>query len=307
MAESTARNVSKTQAASEGDEGDKEDILAEDRTDEWFAPVPLEKEPAKIDTGVAHIARVYNYWLGGADNYAADREGAEEVIAAFPNIRVSVRAQRAFLGRVVHYLAAEAGIRQFLDIGTGLPSANNTHEVAQRVAPECRIVYVDNDPIVLAHARALLGGTTQGATAYVDADLRNTGEILKAAAGVLDFAAPMAVMLVGILHCIADRDDPYGIVAELLAAVPSGSYLVIAHPAKDINTSQMTDATARLNRLMAEEVTMRTHGEVCAFFEGLDMVEPGVVQLHRWRIGTDEQVPDASVDLPNYGGVGRKP
>ena len=279
----------------------------EDGTDEWFAPVPLGKEPAKIDTGVAHIARVYNYWLGGADNYAVDREGAEEVIAAFPNIRVSVRAQRAFLGRAVHYLAAEAGITQFLDIGTGLPSANNTHEVAQRVAPQSRIVYVDNDPIVLAHARALLGGTPEGATAYVDADLRDTSEILEAAAGVLDFGSPIAVMLVGILHCIPDRDDPYGLVGQLLAAVPSGSHLVIAHPAKDINTGQVADATARLNRLMAEEVTMRTHSEVCAFFDGLDLVEPGVVQLHRWRIGAAEQDPEASVDLPNYGGVGRKP
>src|SRR6266566_7223894 len=288
MAESTAGNIHLTQAAGSGDN------VAEDRTDEWFAPVPLGKKPAKIDTGVAHIARVYNYWLGGADNYAADREGAEEVIAAFPNIRVSVRAQRAFLGRAVHFLAAEAGIRQFLDIGTGLPSANNTHEVAQRVEPKCRIVYVDNDPIVLAHARALLGGTPEGATAYVDADLRNTGEILEAAADVLDFAAPVAVMLVGILHCIPDRAHPYGIVAELLAAVAPGSYLVIAHPAKDINTSEVTDAAARLNRLMAEEVTMRTHSEVCAFFEGLEMVEPGVVQLHRWRIGTDEQVPGVS-------------
>jgi hypothetical protein len=280
--------------------------VAEDRKDEWFAPVPLGRAPAKIDTGVAHIARVYNYWLGGADNYAADREAAEEVIAAFPNIRVSVRAQRAFLGRAVRYLAAEAGIRQFLDIGTGLPSANNTHEVAQRVAPQARIVYVDNDPIVLAHARALLGGSPEGATAYVDADLRDTGEVLKAAANVLDFATPVAVMLVGILHCIPDHDDPYGIVAQLLAAVPAGSYLVVAHPAKDINTDQVTDATARLNRLMAEEVTMRTHAEVCAFFAGLDMVEPGVVQLHRWRIGTDEHVPGVSVELPNYGGVGRK-
>ncbi len=278
-----------------------------DRADEWFAPVPLEKELAKIDTGVAHIARVYNYWLGGADNYAADRKGAEEVIAAFPGIRVSVRAQRAFLGRAVHYLAAEAGIRQFLDIGTGLPSANNTHEVAQRAAPESRVVYVDNDPIVLAHARALLSGTPEGATAYVDADLRNTGEILKAAAGVLDLTAPIAVMLVGILHCIPDRDDPYGLVAQLLAAAAPGSYLVITHPAKDINTGQVTDATARLNRLMAEEVTMRTYGEVSAFFDGLEMVEPGVVQLHRWRIGTGEQVPGASAELANYGGMGRKP
>src|SRR6516164_3307420 len=161
-------------------------------------------EPDTFDTSVAHIARVYNFWLGGWDNYAADREAAEEVIAAYPTIRASVRAQRAFLGRAVHYLVAEAGIRQFLDIGTGLPAAGNTHEVAQRAAPESRVVYVDNDPIVLAHARTLLASDPQGATAYIDADLRDTGEILAAASCVLDFGRPVAVLLLGVLHCIPD-------------------------------------------------------------------------------------------------------
>jgi hypothetical protein len=178
--------------------------VADDQTgDYWFAAIAAAKEPVEINTGIAHIARVYDYWLGGKDNYAADREAAEEVIAAFPGIGVSVRAQRAFLGRAVHHLAAEAGIRQFLDIGTGLPSANNTHEVAQLAAPDSRVVYVDNDPIVLAHARALLASGLQGANAYIDADLRDTGRIFQEAAATLDFSKPVAVMLVGILHCIA--------------------------------------------------------------------------------------------------------
>ena len=261
--------------------------------------------PDAFDTSVAHIARVYNYWLGGKDNYAADREAAEQVIAAYPPIYTSVRAQRAFLGRAVHYLVAEAGIRQFLDIGTGLPSADNTHEVAQREAPESRIVYVDKDPIVLAHARALLTSSAQGATEYVDADLRDTGEILKQAAGILDSGKPVAVMLLGVLHCIPDADDPAAIVAQLVAAVPSGSYLVIAHPARDIHTSQITTAADRANPMMAEPVTLRTHDEVSRFFPGLDLVEPGLVQLHRWRPGPEGPVPGH--DIANYGAVARKP
>ncbi len=280
--------------------------VADYQTDDyWFSAIPAGKKPVEINTGMAHIARVYDYWLGGKDNYAADREGAEQVIAAFPGIGVSVRAQRAFLGRAVHYLAAEAGIRQFLDIGTGLPSANNTHEVAQQAAPECRVVYVDNDPIVLAHARALLASGQQGASAYIDADLRDTGRIFQEAAGTLDFGKPVAVMLMGILHCIPEDNDPHGIVARVLGAMPSGSYLVVAHPVDDVNTGQMTDAAARLNRLMAQQVTLRARAEVYRFFEGLDMVEPGLVQVHRWRIGTGEKVPTG--DLPNYGGIGRKP
>ena len=260
--------------------------------------------PDAFDTSVAHIARVYNYWRGGKDNYAADREAAEQVIAAYPPIYTSVRAQRAFLGRAVHYLVAEAGIRQFLDIGTGLPSADNTHEVAQREAPESRIVYVDKDPIVLAHARALLTSSAQGATEYVDADLRDTGEILKQAAGILDSGKPVAVMLLGVLHCIPDADDPAGIVGTLIDVMPPGSYLVIAHPASDIHASQVSTATNRINPLMADPVTLRTHEQFSRFFGGLDLVEPGLVQLHRWRPGPEGPVPDG--DIANYGGIGLK-
>jgi S-adenosyl methyltransferase len=278
-------------------------LVADDQAARWFLPAPEEEQPqANVDTGVAHIARVYNYWLGGKDNFAADREAAEVVITSYPTVLASVRAQREFLGRAVSYLAGEAGIRQFLDIGTGLPSANNTHEVAQRAAPRSRIVYVDKDPIVLAHARALLASSPEGATAYLDADLRNAGAILAEAADLLDFSEPVAVMLIGILHCVPDSDDPAGIVNRLLAAVPPGSYLVIAHPASDIHAGQIGTATNQFNQVMAEPVTLRTHAQVARFFDGLDLVEPGLVQLHRWRA-----VPaDPGVELANYGGVARK-
>jgi S-adenosyl methyltransferase len=261
--------------------------------------------PAGIDTSTAHIARVYNYWLGGTDNYAPDREAAAQVIEAYPPIRASVRAQRAFLRRAVSYLAAEAGLRQFLDIGTGLPSADNTHEVAQRAAPGARIVYVDNDPIVLAHARALLTSSRAGATAYLDADLRDTGKILQAAGGILDFDQPVAVMLVGVLHCIPDADAPARLVQQLVAGVPPGSYLVVAHPASDIHTAQIGDAATRFNRVMDDGVTLRTHAEVGRFLAGLELVEPGLVQLHRWRPDCEGPEPDG--ELANYGAVARKP
>jgi hypothetical protein len=262
-----------------------------------------EPESVSLDTSVPHIARVYNYWLGGKDNYAADRKVAEQVIDTFPDVLVSVRAQRAFLGRAVHYLAAEAGIRQFLDIGTGLPSADNTHEVAQRVVPESRVVYVDNDPIVLVYARALLTSSAEGATAYIDADLRETGTILAQAAEVLDFSQPVAIMLLGILHCIPDQDDPTAIVAELTAAVPSGSYLVIAHPANDI-AAELSQSMQRYNEQSPIPLKARSHAEVSRFFAGVDLVEPGLVQLHRWRPGPGDL--DSARELANYGGVGRK-
>ena len=261
-------------------------------------------QPDTFDTSVAHIARVYNFWLGGRDNYAADREAAEQVIAAYPAILASVRAQRAFLGRAVRYLVTDAGIRQFLDIGTGLPSADNTHEVAQRAAPESRVVYADSDPIVLAHARALLTSSPEGATHYVDADLRDTGKIWEQAAEILDFTKPLAILLIGVLHCIPDSDDPAGIVAALVDVMPPGSYLVIAHPASDIHTSQVSTATSRINPLMAEPVTLRTHDQVGRFFGSLDLVEPGLVQLHRWRPGPEGPVPGH--DIANYGAVGHK-
>jgi S-adenosyl methyltransferase len=266
---------------------------------------PQAAQEPDFDVSHAHSARIYNYWLGGKDNFAADREAAEQAIAANPGIRSDVRANRAFLARAVRYLASECGIRQFLDIGTGLPTASNTHEVAQAVVPQSRIVYVDNDPIVLAHARALLTSTPEGATAYIDADLRDTGTILAQAARNLDFGEPLAIMLLGVLHCIPDSGDPAAIVARLVDAVPPGSYLTIAHPASDVATDQMAASMQKYNEHVTVPLTARSHDEVSAFFAGLDLVEPGVVQLHRWRAGTGD--PGAGRELANYGGVGRKP
>lgn len=272
----------------------------------WYeSVVPDDVVPTPdIDTSVPHIARVYNYWLGGKDNFAADREAGEKVVAVFPDVLVSVREQRAFLGRAVHYLVSDAGIRQFLDVGTGLPAADNTHEVAQRAAPESRVVYVDNDPIVLAHARALLVGSPEGATAYIDADLRDTDAIVRGAARLLDFSKPVAVMLLGVLHCIPDEQDPAAVVARLMTAVAPGSYLVIAHPAIDIATRQMGESVRGYNEQASVPLSPRTHAEVCQFFDGLELIEPGVVQLHRWHARAD--APGTDRELANYGGVGRK-
>jgi hypothetical protein len=273
-------------------------------TDEWLgAPLPAaQDDPVDFDTSVAHIARVYDYWLGGKDNFAADREAGEEAMRAYPDLVSSVRANRAFLARGVHYLA-EAGIRQFLDIGTGIPSANNTHEVAQRVAPGSRVVYVDNDPIVLAHARALLVGDPAGATDYLDADLRDTGKILEHAAEVLDFSRPVAVMLVAVLHLVGPDDDPYGIVRQLMAAVPPGSHLLLSHVASDIEPEKMAEMGKRLNRLLAQRGWYRSQSEVADFFAGLELVEPGVVPVQHWR-------PDSEMEAARrsamWGGVARK-
>jgi hypothetical protein len=237
-----------------------------------------------LDTEHAHSARIYNYWLGGKDNYAADREAAEQAIAANPGIVTDVRANRAFLARAVHYLAADCGVRQFLDIGTGLPTASNTHEVAQAAAPAARVVYVDNDPIVLMHARALLTSTPEGATAYLAADLRDTGAILAESARTLDFGQPIALMLLIILHMIPDTDDPYGIVGTLVQALPAGSYLVLAHPASDIRAAKMAEMTRRVNqRMSGPPATMRDRAAITQFFDGLDVLEPGVVQPQQWR------------------------
>jgi SAM-dependent methyltransferase len=253
--------------------------------DRWSrgAGASEEKAPPGVDTRVAHIARVYDYWLGGKDNFAADRHAAEEARAAYPAIGQAVRAQRAFLGRAVRYLVAEAGIRQFLDIGTGLPAVNNIHKVAQSLAPQCRIVYVDNDPVVLSHARALLKSTREGATAYIDADLRDPGKILTQAAHTLDFARPAAIILVGVLQFIPDQEDPYAIVAELMRATAPGSFVTICQPARDIEPEAMAEFERRYNELAAEKARFRTYREVCRFFDGLELVEPGVVKLPAWR------------------------
>jgi hypothetical protein len=258
----------------------------------------------QLDTSVASIARIYDYWLGGKDNFAVDREAAEAMIQNYPDIVTGVRKNRAFLGRAVHHLAAEAGIRQFLDIGTGLPSSNNTHEVAQQAAPESRIVYVDNDPIVLSHAQALLTSTRAGACSYIDADLRDAATILKGAASTLDFSEPIGVCLIMILQFLPDEDDPWQIVRTLMDAVPPGSYLTVAHPASDVDL-EIAPAFRQLNtRMGPTQVVARSHEQVARFFARLDLVDPGLVQLHRWRPGPGA---DTTRALAAYGAVARKP
>ena len=274
-------------------------------TDEWSHEVTATHgESAPFDTSVAHVARVYNYWLGGKDYFAADRAAGEQAIKAFPDIVLSARANRAFLARTVRFLAGEAGIRQFLDIGTGIPSANNTHEVAQSVAQDSRIVYVDNDPIVLTHARALLTSDPAGATNYIDADLREPEQILARAAQVLDYDRPVAVMLMAILQHLQEEDDPYQVVATLMGAMPPGSYLALSHPAKDIDAEAMAKMAESLNKMMAEKVTFRDRPAVARFFDGLELIPPGMVQASKWRPATDAE---AASPAALWAGVARKP
>jgi len=265
--------------------------------------VGKERAPRGLDTSVAHIARVYDYWLGGKDNFAADRHAGDRTRDAYPSIGPAVRGQRAFLGRAVRYLVAEAGIRQFLDIGTGLPAANNVHQVAQSLAPECRVVYVDNDPLVISHARALLKSAPEGTTAYIDADLRDTGTILTEAASTLDFTQPTAVMLIGILQFIPDEEDPWSIVGEVMRATAPGSFVTIAQPARDLEAEAMAEFLRRYNELAAEQAYFRTHSEVSRFFDGLKLVEPGVVRQPEWR-------PDSEFEAKHptaaWGGMAQK-
>ena len=221
---------------------------------------------ASFDTRTPHPARVYDYWLGGKDNFAADREAAEKVIAVNPTVLAGVRANRAFLARAVRYLAGEAGIRQFLDLGTGLPTAENTHQVAQAIAPEARIVYVDNDPIVLSHARALLASGPEGVTAYVQADIRDTGKVLAAAAETLDFGLPVAVMALMILQYIPDADDPWAITRQVLEPLAPGSYLTVSDTTGDIDAARVTEGTARLNERMPTRLNLRSRPEFERFF-----------------------------------------
>ena len=260
----------------------------------------VDEHPA-FDTSIAHHARIYDYLLGGKDNYAADREAGDALIAAYPTMVELARANRAFLGRVVRFLAGEAGIRQFLDIGTGIPAAGNTHQVAQEVAPDSRVVYVDYDPVVLAHARALLASGPHGATDYVDADARNAGTVLEQAARTLDFSRPVAAISLLTLHAISDDDDPHAIMAEIMDALPEGSYLAISHPASDIEPDKVTDLQARVNKLSYQQYTGRSYAQVMRFFSGLELVEPGLVQVHQWRPGIE-----ADRTLALWAGVGRK-
>jgi hypothetical protein len=266
-----------------------------------------DREPPEIDTSVPHVARVYDYLLGGQANFKVDREAAERAYAAWPGgldgVRADARAHRAVLGRVVRYLAAEAGMRQFLDVGTGVPKENNVHEVAQRVAPESRVVYVDRDPIVLAHAHALLRSTQEGTTRYIYGDLREPEAIIRAAAETLDFTRPAAVLLFGILHFLDEDDDPAGVLGRLVSPLAAGSYVAITHLARDVAGDALTKTFSRLNAVMAESVVLRTRGEIAGLFGGLEMVEPGVVQVPQWHPDRDAPAPGP---LPMWCGVARK-
>jgi O-methyltransferase involved in polyketide biosynthesis len=235
-----------------------------------------------FDPSVPSPARVWNYWIGGKDNFAADRAVAERVLDVLPEVAVVARMTRGYLTRTVESLAGEQGIRQFLDIGSGLPTADNTHQVAQRVAPESQIVYVDNDPAVIRHAEALLDSMPAGRCDYVEADLRDPEAILAAAARILDFTKPVAILLFQVLHFIPDSADPYGIVARLMAAVAPGSYLVIVHASSDVGADVGSEIQARYNQMMGPQVRMRTHDEVARFFEGLELLPPGLTSGQGW-------------------------
>jgi hypothetical protein len=264
--------------------------------------------PPEINTGLAHTARVYDYWLGGKDNFAADRALGDAMIAAMPATRFAARANRAFLGRAVRYLAEEAGIRQFLDIGTGIPTAGNTHEVAQAVAPHSRVAYVDNDPIVLAHAKALMTSGPVGATAFIQADLHDPEKILAdpLLGSTLDLGKPVALMLVAVLHFFADDEDPQGIVSTLVDALPSGSYLTVSHLTADFLDPAQADTAAAAGQRSGITYVPRTEEEVAAFFTGLDLVGPGVVPLLGWRPPADD-VPEDPRAAHSYAAMGRKP
>lgn len=253
---------------------------------------------ARLNTDQPHSARIWNYLLDGKDNFAADRNAADAVISELPEIVEFARAGRRFLARAVRFLAGEAGIRQFLDLGTGLPTAENTHELAQRIAPASRIVYVDNDPLVLVHARALLTSNSQGATDYVDADVRNPEKILHAASATLDFSQPVAVMMIGILGHVPDSDDPARIVRTFIDALPSGSYIAI----NDSITTPQNDSAIETARSQGWNYNLRTPAQITAFFDGLALVEPGVVSNPLWR----PEPGTVPTELPVYCGVARK-
>jgi hypothetical protein len=261
-----------------------------------------DRDLPKIDTTKAHPARIYDAWLGGKDNFAADREAAELALQAYPALAEAIQSNRAFLGRAVRFLVG-AGVRQFLDIGTGLPAADNTHEVAQREAPDSRIVYVDNDPIVLRHAQALLTSTPEGACDYIQADLSAPETILADAARTLDFDRPVALMLLAVLQFALDEQDPYGLVARLTAALPSGSYLVISHPTDDFNPNRGESMTV-YNERSVEQAVVRDKAETARFFDGLDLLDPGVVPVAEWR---PDSAATAAKPSSMWCGVARKP
>ncbi len=261
---------------------------------------------SRVDTSRPHTARIWNYWLGGKDNYEVDQEAGDRIRELHPGIGEYARADRLFLGRAVRHLVVNEGIRQFLDIGTGLPTADNTHEVAQALAPESRIVYVDNDPLVLAHARALLTSAPEGRTDYLDADMRDVDAILEHAARTLDFREPIALMLLGVVIFIDDDTEAYDIVRRLLDGLPPGSHLVLSHTVTSPAMPDVDAAVAFWNEHGTPKLTQRTPSQVARFFDGLRLLEPGVVSCNRWRperAGADTPLPD---EVAMFAGVGRK-
>jgi hypothetical protein len=274
--------------------------------DDWLRGTTRPVKLTKIDTTVPNVARVWNYLVGGRDNFEADRQAARQLIAVAPVMADIGPASRAFMRRVVRFLADEAGIRQFLDIGTGIPTAGNTHEIAQAVAAECRIVYVDNDPVVLTHARALLRSSPEGVTSYLDADARDPAKVIASSRLTLDFDQPVALVLIDILNFIeGSGSEIAALVGTLVEAVPSGSYLVITQPASDLDDSVLA-AQQRWNQLAAATpVWLRDRDTVTAWFDGLDLVDPGIVEVDMWRPASGED--DYAGVMPLYGAVGRKP
>jgi hypothetical protein len=258
-----------------------------------------EQQSPVLDTSVPHTARIWNYILGGKDNFEVDRAVGDQVLAGQPQLAENARLSRAFLIRAVRFLTAEAGVRQFLDIGTGLPTVNNTHEVAQAEAPESRIVYVDNDPLVLAHARALLTSRPEGATSYLDADMHDMDRILRDAASTLDFSQPIAVLFMGVLGHIEDDAVARGMVSQALDAVPSGSYLAL-YDGTDL-TPEVVESARIWNESAALPYHLRSPARIAQFFDGLELVEPGLVTVTRWRPDNDAQ------EIDQFGAVGRKP
>jgi O-methyltransferase involved in polyketide biosynthesis len=264
-----------------------------------------DQPPLDLMTDRPHSARIWNYWLGGKDNYPADRETGDMVEQMIPGIAAAARANRGFLTRAVRYLVVDEGIRQFLDIGTGLPTADNTHEVAQRHAPESRIVYVDNDPLVLVHAQALLVSSPEGACDYINADVRDTDKILEAARETLDFSKPVALMLLGVLNHILDDDEAHEIVRRLLAALPSGSFMAIGHPTAEVHGDAMHESMRLFMERGGTPIVARSKRELETFFEGLELLEPGVVSCSRWR--PEESSFGEPPEVSEFCGLGRKP
>ncbi|MFE0928033.1 SAM-dependent methyltransferase [Streptomyces mutabilis] len=259
---------------------------------------PREDVRARLQTDRPHSARVWNYLLGGKDNYPVDSEAGEVILKTFPEFAAVARQQRRFLSRAVRFLAGEAGVRQFLDIGTGLPTADNTHELAQRVAPESRVVYVDNDPLVLVHAQALLTSTTEGACAYVDADVRDPQTILAEAAKTLDLSRPVALTMLGIVGQVSDAERPAELVSTLMSALPSGSYLALSD---GTNTNEaLNTAVGAYNGQSANTYHLRPPQQIASFFTGLELVEPGVVPTVTWRPDAD-QPQEGMVDVSVCG------